>query len=100
MKIKTYSNITVIAELLNLKGLNNQTPILYKKTSSSFKKQFGIDLQSAPLIFVKHSKIWKLAHNTYQSRGRVYEYATYHPVVDVKDKFKSLSVKIKTVWDK
>ena len=98
--MKTYSKTAQIIQLLALKGLKNQSPILYKKTANSFKKEFGIDLQNAPLIFVKHNTIWKLVHFTYDFKGRTYESATYHPIVECKDKFKSLSANIKTMWDK
>lgn len=98
--MKAYSNISQISNLLTLKGLTNQTPVQYKKTANSFFKEFGIFLENAPLIFVKHNCIWKLSHFTNVFKGRVYETATYHPMVGCKDKFKSLSANIKTCWDK
>lgn len=97
--MKNYSNIAQIAQLLILKGLKNQTPIVYKKTATSFKREYGIDLKNAPLIFVKHNTIWKLIHHNFEHRGRIVESAKYLPIVGCKDKFKSLSAEIKTVWD-
>lgn len=95
------SKTGIIKDLLNFEGKTNKTKILYKKTAKEFKREFGIELENAPIIFVKHRSIWKLSIITYISRGRTYETATYNPIVSCADKFKRLeSAEIKTVWDK
>jgi len=91
----------IILNLLKLENKTNETEVVYKKTAKEFKKEFGIELENAPIIFVKHRNIWKLYHTTYVSRGRTYETATYHPIVSCNDHFKRLeNNEIKTVWDK
>lgn len=94
------STTGIISDLLKFEGQTNQNEILYKKTAKAFKKEFGIELEDAPIIFVKHRNIWKLSHITYKSNGRTFESATYHPIVNCADKFRRLETNtIKTVWD-
>lgn len=93
------SSINTIGQLLSFEGKTNENEILYKKTANAFKRRYGIELENAPIVFVKHNTIWKLSHFTYKSMGRTYESAEYLPIVGCKDKFQRLSADIKTEWD-
>lgn len=93
------SNINVINQLLSLEGETNANQVRYKKTAIDFKKRHGIDLEKAPIVFVKHDHIWKLSHYTYQSTGRTFETAEYLPIVKCGSKFQRLEKDIKTEWD-
>lgn len=90
IKIIGKSNINIIAQLLKFEGKTNSNSILYKKTASNFKKKFGVDLATAPIIFTANECIWKLSHSTYTHKGRTYEYADYLPIVGCKSFFKRM----------
>ena len=92
VNIQGKSQINIIWQLLKLEGKTNEKPVLYKKTATAFKKAYGIELENAPLIFVKNGSIWKLSHITYTHNGRTYEAANYLPFVHCGDKFKRLEI--------
>lgn len=93
------SATNTIFQLLKFVDKTNSKEVLYNKTSREFKRTYGIELENAPLIFVKHNQMWKLNHHTYKSKGRTYESASYVPVVGVKGRFQMLERDIKTPFD-
>jgi hypothetical protein len=83
-------NINIIYQLLKFEGKNNNNQIIYKKTAKNFKKKYGVDLASAPIIFTAKNCIWKLSHITQRWEGITYEYADYEPIVGCKNFFKRM----------
>ena len=95
-----------IRELLKYKGKTHGKPTLYKNTGIRFKRKYGIELQGAPIIFMKHNMIWKLSHREYfyPATGKTHETAEYSPVVELSAQFGAFDDlvrdDIRTVWDK
>lgn len=87
------SQINIIRQLLRHQGKVNDQPVLYKKTANAFRRTYGVGLELAPIIFVANESIYKLSHFTYKSRGRIFETASYLPIVRCGNYFKRLERK-------
>ena len=86
----TINKIEIIRNLIHLENKKNEKEVIYKKTASSFKKKYGVELSTAPMVFVSNSIIWKLSHHSYKYSGRTHESAEYLPIVGCQDFFKRM----------
>jgi hypothetical protein len=82
-----------------LLSVNNTTPVLYKKTSKKFFAEYGIELENAPMAFIKNGIYYHLNYTVFFYKGRKNESASYFPIVDVQEKVTSAPVSVKEVFN-
>ena len=82
-----------------LLSVNNTTPVLYKKTAKKFFKENGIELENAPMAFIKNGIYYHLNYIVFIYKGRKNESASYFPVVDVQEEVTSAPVSAKEVFN-
>jgi len=68
-----------------LLSVNNTTPVLYKKTAKKFFAENGIELENAPMAFIKNGIYYHLNYTVFIYKGRKNESASYFPIVDVEE---------------
>jgi len=82
-----------------LLSVNNTTPVLYKKTAKKFFKENGIELENAPMAFIKNGIYYHLNYTVFIYKGRKNESASYWPIVDVQEEVTSAPVSAKEVFN-
>jgi hypothetical protein len=82
-----------------LLSVNNTTPVLYKKTAKKFFAENGIELENAPMAFIKNGIYYHLNYTVFIYKGRKNESASYFPVVDVQEEVTSAPVSAKEVFN-
>jgi hypothetical protein len=82
-----------------LLSVNNTTPVLYKKTAKKFFKENGIELENAPMAFIKNGIYYHLNYTVFIYKGRKNESASYLPIVDVQEEVTAPAVSAKEVFN-
>jgi hypothetical protein len=82
-----------------LLSVNNTTPVLYKKTSKKFFAENGIELENAPMAFIKDGIYYHLNYIVFVYKGRKNESASYFPIVDVQEEVTAAPVSAKEVFN-
>jgi hypothetical protein len=85
--------------LKSLLSVNNTTPVLYKKTSKKFFAENGIELENAPMAFIKDGIYYHLNYTVFIYKGRKNESASYFPIVDVQEEVTSAPVSVKEIFN-
>lgn len=85
------TKVSIIASLVPFFYTSNSQVVFYKKTANDFRRKYGIDIAGAPMVFKKNGILWKFQYVTDVFRGRKFESAMYVPMVNVGNKYESLS---------
>jgi hypothetical protein len=85
--------------LKSLLTVNNTNTVLYKKTAKKFFAENGIELENAPMAFIKNGIYYHLNYTVFIYKGRKNESASYFPVVDVQEEVTSAPVSAKEVFN-
>jgi hypothetical protein len=82
-----------------LLSVNNTNTVLYKKTAKKFFAEYGVELENAPMAFIKNGIYYHLNYTVFIYKGRKNESASYFPVVDVQEEVTSAPVSAKEVFN-
>jgi hypothetical protein len=82
-----------------LLSVNNTNTVLYKKTAKKFFAEYGIELENAPMAFIKNGIYYHLNYTVFIYKGRKNESASYFPIVDVQEEVTAAPVSAKEVFN-